>query len=56
MTRQTWAIASVALLASSQLFAADVVTRKSDGKKLSESGRHEPGDPTHPGIDREHHH
>lgn len=27
-----------------------------DGKKLSESGRHEPGDPTHPGIDREHHH
>ncbi|MEI8383675.1 MAG: hypothetical protein WCJ09_26410 [Planctomycetota bacterium] len=35
MTRQTWAIASVALLASSQLFAADTVTRKSDGKKLS---------------------
>lgn len=27
-----------------------------DGSKKSENPRHEPGDPTHPGIDREHHH
>ena len=27
-----------------------------DGTHKSENPRHEPGDPTHPGIDREHHH
>ena len=35
MTRQTWAIAVMAVLASSQLFAIDIITRKSDGKKVS---------------------
>jgi NADH-quinone oxidoreductase subunit I len=27
-----------------------------DGSHKTENPRHEPGDPTHPGIDREHHH
>ena len=27
-----------------------------DGSHKSENPRHEPGEPTHPGIDREHHH
>lgn len=35
MTRQTWAIAVVAVLASTQAFAVDIITRKSDGKKVS---------------------
>lgn len=35
MTRQTWAIAAVAIFASTQVFAIDIITRKSDGKKVS---------------------
>lgn len=35
MIRQTWAIAAVAILASTPLFALDTITRKSDGKKFT---------------------
>lgn len=35
MTRQTWAIATMAVLTCSQLFAIDIITRKSDNKKVS---------------------
>lgn len=35
MTRQTWVIAMVVALASSQVLALDIITRKSDGKKVS---------------------
>ena len=35
MMRQTWAIAAVAVLASTPLFALDTITRKSDGKKFT---------------------
>lgn len=35
MSRQTWAIATMAALVSSQVFAIDIITRKSDPKRLS---------------------
>ena len=35
MTRQTWAIATVAVLACTPLFALDTIVRKSDGKSVT---------------------
>ncbi len=35
MTRQAWVVAAMATLVCSQAFAIDIITRKSDGKKVS---------------------